>query len=105
MKYLHIVSLDPKTLAPVTRATCSIAKGDAAATCSGDETLVAELRLGVFHPGLARSVTPEDGELFLRTVPLEYRHPSLFATEIFEGETVAPYALPPEKKIGTDAAQ
>jgi len=104
MKYLHIVAFDPRTNASVTRATCVLRDGEKAVACTGDEKLVTQLRLGVFHPGTLKTVTPDDGEAFFQALALEYRQPALFATDVFEGQTVEPYALPEPRPQNRPAA-
>lgn len=98
MKYVHIIAMDPKTGEIETRATCACAEDSSPAECRGDEALVERLGIGVFHPTLRRNMVPDDGIDFLSALRFEFKHPSLMASDVIEGETVEPYTLPDMKE-------
>lgn len=94
MNYVHIISMDPATGETSTRATCVLEDGAPSVECRGEETVVAQLKAGVFSPGAMRHVMPDDGMLFLKALRHEYTHPNLLASAVIEGDTVEPYVLP-----------
>jgi len=94
MNYVHIISMDPATGDVSTRATCVLEDGKTTVDCRGDGPIVDRLTAGVFSPGDMRHVTPDDGIVFLKALRHEYANPTLMASDVIEGDTVEPYALP-----------
>ena len=54
---------------------------------------------GVFSSSARRTVTPEDGEAFLKALGEEYRNAHFFATDVREGEKPVAYEAPPMKDV------
>jgi len=104
MKYVHIVTYKPAEDEYTTRATCVVSEDGAPAECSGDEGIVHELQMGVFSPVSEGAVSPADGVAFLEALGFEYKTPSLFASDVMDGNDVQPYEPPPARDLSADKA-
>lgn len=102
MKYVHIVTYKPVEDEYMTRATCVVSEDGAPAECTGDDGIVQELKIGVFSPVAEGAVMPADGVAFLEALRFEYRIPSLFASDVIDGDDVRPYEPPKPRDLTAD---
>jgi hypothetical protein len=87
MKWVHIYRRDIGNGTVKIAATAKL--NDSAVEFEGEGALIEQLNRGFLKPATGKTLTPSDGEEFLKHLKNQYRSLDLLATDMQEGDRVA----------------